>query len=60
MNREVIYYNLQMIIAAGSKVNNDRAVRYRKGADQIVKDYENQGWTMDKERLNKGHMFTDE
>ncbi len=54
------HYNLQMIIAVGFKVNNDRAVRFRKWAGQIVKDYTIQGWTMDKERLKKGHMFTDE
>ena len=41
-------------------MNNDRAVRFRKWAGQIVKDYTIQGWTMDKERLKKGHMFTDE
>ena len=39
VNREVIYYNLQMIITVGFKVNNDRAVRFRKWAGQIVKDY---------------------
>ena len=60
VNREVIHYNLQMIIAVGFKVNNDRAVRFRKWTGQIVKDYTIQGWTMDKERLKKGHMFTDE
>ena len=54
------HYNLQVIIAVGFKVNNDRAVRFRKWAGQIVKDYTIQGWTMDKERLKKGHMFTDE
>lgn len=60
VNREVIHYNLQMIIAVGFKVNNDCAVRFRKWSGQIVKDYTIQGWTMDKERLKKGHMFTDE
>ena len=54
------HYNLQAIIAVGFKVNNDRAVRFRKWAGQIVKDYTIQGWTMDKELLKKGHMFTDE
>ena len=54
------HYNLQMIIAVGFKVNNDRAVRFRKRSGQIVKDYTIQGWTIDKERLKKGHMFTDE
>lgn len=38
----------------------DRAVRFHKWLGQIVKDYTIQGWTMDKERLKKGHMFTDE
>lgn len=60
VNREVIHYNLQLIIAVGFKVNNDRAVRFRKWSGQIVKEYTIQGWTMDKERLKKGHMFTDE
>lgn len=60
VSREVIHYNLQMIIAVGFKVNNDRAVRFRKWSGQIVKDYTIQGWAMDTERLKKGHMFTDE
>lgn len=60
VNRELTHYNLQMIIAVGFKVNNQRAVQFRKWAGQIVKDYTIQGWTMDAERLKKGHMFTDE
>ncbi len=59
-NYKTKHYNLQMIIALGFKVNNDRAVQFRKWAGQIVKDYTIQGWTMDKERLKKGHLFTDE
>ena len=54
------HYNLQMIIAVGFKIDNDRAVQFRKWAGQIVKDYTIQGWTMDKERIIKGHMFTNE
>lgn len=54
------HYNLQAIIAVGFKVNNPRAVQFRKWAGQIVKDYTIQGWAMDVERLKKGHMFTDE
>ena len=54
------HYNLQAIIAVGFKVNNQRAVQFRKWAGQIVKDHTIQGWTMDVERLKKGHMFTDE
>ena len=60
VRREALHYNLQLIISVGFKVNNPRAVQFRKWAGQIVKDYTIQGWTMDKERLIKGHMFTDE
>ena len=60
VSREVAHCNLQMIIAVGFKVNNQRAVQFRKWAGQIVKDHTIQGWTMDVERLKKGHMFTDE
>jgi len=60
VEREVIHYSLQMIISVGFKVNNDRAVRFRKWAGQIVKDYTIQGWSMDVERQKKGHMFTDD
>ena len=37
-NYETNHYGLQMIIAVGFKVNNERAVRFRKWANQIVKD----------------------
>jgi len=59
-NYKTKHYNLQMIIAVGFKVNNERAVQFRKWAGQIVKDYTVQGWTMDVERLKKGHLFSDE
>jgi len=60
VTREIVHYNLQMINAVGFKIGNPRAVQFRKWAGQIVKDYTIQGWVMDKERLIKGHMFTDE
>lgn len=52
--REVNHYNLQMIISVGFKVNNERAVQFRKWANQIVKDYTIQGWVMDDDRLKNG------
>ena len=59
-NYDTKHYNLQAIIAVGFKINNERAVRFRKWAGQIVKDYTIQGWSMDVERQKKGHMFTDD
>lgn len=59
VNREVIHYNLQMIIAVGFKVNNERAIQFRKWANSIVKDYTIKGWVMDDARLKEGSFLTD-
>jgi len=45
---------LQAIIAVGFKINNERAVQFRKWANVIVKNYAIQGWVMDVERLKHG------
>jgi hypothetical protein len=57
---ETKHYGLQAIIAVGFKIENERAVQFRKWANQIVKDYTIQGWTMDAERLKQGGILTDE
>lgn len=59
-NYNTSHYNLQACIAVGFKVNNPRAVQFRKWAGQIVKDYTIKGWVMDVERLKSGHKFTNE
>ena len=40
-----------MIIAVGFKVDNERAIQFRKWANQIVKDFTIKGWVMGDERL---------
>ena len=59
VQREVNHYNLQMIMAVGLKVNNERAAQFRKWANGIVKDYTIKGWVMDDERLKRGTYLTD-
>jgi len=51
---QVKHYSLQAIIAVGFKIENERAVQFRKWANRIVKDYTIQGWAMDVERLKHG------
>jgi hypothetical protein len=61
VQRNTKHYNLQMIIAVGFKVNNERAVQFRKWANSIVKDYTIKGWVMDDDRLkNGGSVLTEE
>ena len=59
VNRELVHFNLQMIIAVGFKVNNERAVQFRKWANNIVKEYTIKGWVMDDVRLKEGGFLTD-
>ena len=54
VSRDVIHYNLQMIIVVDFKVNNERAVQFRKWANGIVKDFTIKGWVMVDERLKNG------
>ena len=41
-------------MTVGFKVNNERAVQFRKWDNGIVKDYTIKGWVMDDERLKNG------
>ena len=55
----VNHYNLQVIIALGFKIDNERAVQFRKWANQIVSEYTIKGWVMDDQRLKDGSPITD-
>ena len=57
--REVVHYDLQMIIAVGFKVNSERAVQFRKWVNVIAKEYTIKGWVMDDERIKRGTYLTD-
>ena len=58
-NYQVKHYSLPAIIAVGFKIENERAVQFRKWANQIVKDYTIQGWAMDVDRLKHGGSILD-
>ncbi len=59
VSRDTKHYNLQMIISVGFKVNNERAVQFRKWANSIVKEYTIKGFAMDDERLKRGTFLTE-
>lgn len=60
VQRKVDHYSLQAIIAVGFKIENERAVQFRKWANQVVKDYTIQGWVMDADRLKHGGSVLDD
>ncbi|KKP40062.1 MAG: hypothetical protein UR28_C0003G0056 [Candidatus Peregrinibacteria bacterium GW2011_GWF2_33_10] len=56
--REFDYYNLNIIIAVGYRVNSKRATQFRIWATQVLKEYIIKGFVMDDERLkNPDNIF---
>lgn len=49
-NYNTKYYNLDVIIAVGFKVNSQRAIDFRLWAINILKQYSVKGYILDKER----------
>ena len=47
------YYNLDMIISIGFRVNSKKAIKFRTWANKIIKDYVVQGFALNDERFLK-------
>lgn len=50
----VDYYNLDMIISVGYRVNSLRGTHFRIWATQVLREYMVKGFAMDDERLKRG------
>lgn len=48
------YYNLDMIISIGFRINSKTAVKFRIWANKIIKEYMVQGFSLNEERFLKG------
>lgn len=58
VEREVEFYNLDMIISVGYRVNSERAMQFRQWATNILRDFAIRGYVLDKERLKNGAFFS--
>ena len=57
VERDIAFYNLDMIISVGYRVHSYRGVQFRMWATKVLKEYIIKGFTMDDERLkNLGRM----
>jgi len=54
IKRNIDHYNLQAIISIWFKIENERAIQFRKWARKIIKEYTIKGFVMDDERLKQG------
>lgn len=54
VSRNISYYNLDMIISIGFRVNSKKAIKFRTWANKIIKEYMIQGFSLNEERFLKG------
>lgn len=55
--REVEFYNLDVIIAVGYRVNSMQATQFRIWATQTLREFIIKGFVLDDERLKQGRRF---
>ena len=51
VTRSIPFYNLDMIISVGYRVNSKQGIQFRKWATQTLKDYILKGYTVNQKRL---------
>lgn len=57
VRREILYYNLDVIISVGYRVNSHRGTQFRIWATQQLKEYLIKGFVLDDERLKSGSQM---
>lgn len=60
VSRNVKYYNLDMIISVGYRVNTDRAIQFRRWATNVLKEFAKKGYIIDKKRMENGTFFDED
>lgn len=60
VTRNISYYNLDMIISIGFRVNSKTAIKFRTWANKIIKEYMIQGFSLNEERFLKGRKSDQE
>lgn len=51
------YYNLDMIISIGFRVNSKKAIKFRSWANKISKEYIKKGFALNDERFMKANRY---
>jgi hypothetical protein len=57
VSRKRDYYNLDMIISIGFRVNSKTAIKFRSWANKIIKEYMVKGFTLNDDRFINGNRF---
>ena len=57
VSRKKDFYNLDMIISIGFRVNSKTAIKFRTWANKIIKEYMVKGFTLNDDRFINGNRF---
>lgn len=60
ITRNILYYNLDVVISVGYRTNSDRAIQFRRWATYILKDFSKKGYIIDKKRMANGAFFDED
>lgn len=60
VSREIPFYNLDMIISVGYRVNSKNATQFRIWATKVIKDYMIQGYAINEKRIKEVQAKYDE
>ena len=56
MQREIEYYNLDVIISVGYRVNSKQATQFRQWATKTLRQYLLEGYVLNKKQIKKNHQ----
>ena len=59
VNREIQFYNLDMVISVGYRVNSIKATQFRKFATRVLHEYIRKGYVLNDNRFKQGRKFDD-
>ena len=54
------YYNLDVVISVGYRVNSDRAIQFRRWSINVLKEFVKKGYIIDKKRMENGIFFDED
>lgn len=57
---QTLFYNLDMIISVGYKVNSNRAIQFRKWSIEVIRNFTIKGYVIDKQRMENGSFLNED
>ena len=55
--RNILYYNLDVVISVGYRTNSDSAIQFRRWATYVLKEFSKKAYIIDKKRMSNDVFF---